>query len=231
MEELDPQGGNSTFDIGVPMLPTKQPIPRSRVPKQNGTAEQSMRSAEVSYKRARKSMNWPLFWARVRLWAWWLITKVALAIIYVSMIRDALATLIPALAQKISRAVPGMSFLAHFEETRRLDLAFFMAIFLLLAVVCLWHKVLSLWLYGHREKERSASEYRKRRETLYAVLAIIIISVDSSLFYYSMIQSGWGEAEFSWSALLATVGYLVVLLFLTLVTIQLGESVRDAKTN
>ncbi len=188
----------------------------------------SVRKAEpyVTYK---KRMNWALFWAWNKFLGWLAITKIGLAVIYVSMIREALATLIPALAQKLSRAVPGLGFLANFDETRQLDLAFFMAIFLLLAVVCLWHKVLSMWLFGHRDKQESVTAYRRRREILYAVLAIVIITVDSSLFYYSMIQSGWGETAFSWSALLATIGYLVVLLFLTLATLQLGEGVREAK--
>ena len=196
----------------------------------NGRAsDQTPSSNYVTYQREKRPFSWPLFWARAKLWAWLLLTKTALAVIYVSMIREALATLIPALAQKLSRAVPGLAFLANYEETKRLALAFFMAVFLLLAVVCLWHRVLSLWLYGHREQQASATDYRKRREKLYATLAVLIIAVDASLFYFAMIQSGWGQAEFSWSAILATVGYLGVLLFLTLATIQLGEGVREAK--
>ena len=202
-------------------------VPRNGRPLVNTKA----RSASyVTYEgRRRRPVNWPLVRARIRLIAWWIVTKSALAVIYVSMIREALASLIPALSMKLSRAVPGLGFLASFEETRRLDLAFFMAIFMLLAVVCLWHKVLSLWLYGHREKESSASEYRRRRERIYAVLAIVIIVVDSVLFYRAMIHSGWGQSLFSATAMVATAGYLVVLLFLTLVTIQLGEAVREAK--
>lgn len=193
----------------------------------------SARNADsyVTFKKRRRPVNWPLFWAWVKLIAWLIVTKLALAVVYVSMIREALATLIPALAQKVSRAVPGLSFLADFEETRKIDLAFFMAIFLLLAVVVLWHWVLATYLYGHRKKQTSLPVYYRRRELVYVGLAGVIITVDSLLFYYSMIQSGWGETSFSWSALLATVGYLVVLLFLTLATIQIGEGVREAKLN
>ena len=104
---------------------------KDRVRSGSNGAAGSVRKAEpyVTYK---KRMNWALFWAWNKLLGWLVITKIGLAVIYVSMIREALATLIPALAQKLSRAVPGLGFLANFDETRQLDLAFFMAIF------CFW---------------------------------------------------------------------------------------------
>ena len=84
---------------------------------------------------------------RWKAWLWKLITIVVLAPIYCSVIAEGLRMLVPALGQKLHKLpIPGFSGFGQYKETHRLDLAIFMAVFLLLAVWWLWEQLLKVFL-------------------------------------------------------------------------------------
>lgn len=92
-------------------------------------------------RRQTKPINWDRFFATMKYWIVSLVTKVGLGIIYMSVIREGLAYMVPFLGQRLSK-LPGLTFLADFEATYRLDLAIVFSLFLLCFVWWLWSKLL-----------------------------------------------------------------------------------------
>jgi hypothetical protein len=60
-------------------------------------------------------------------------------------------------------------------------------------------------------------------------LGFVILGADILLFYVAMTYSGWGESEFSFSAFLATIAYVGVLIFVSYVSIRLGRDISILK--
>lgn len=131
--------------------------------------------------------------------------------------------LVPALGQKLHKlAIPGFSMFGQYQETRRLDLAMFMALFLLVAVWWLWEQVLKVFLSSEETFDKSgwnADAYKR----VVLILGIIILGADACLFYASMVQIGWGGTRLSVPALLATAAYLAVIVFVSLVSLNLRK--------
>jgi hypothetical protein len=162
--------------------------------------------------------------ARLKYWAWEILTKGILGVIYISVIAEGLRRLVPALGQRLYR-LPGLGALREYEATYRLDLAPFLAVFILIAVWYLWDEILQLWL--RRECDDDESPWNRANHGLLIVsLGIVILGSDAVLFYIAMTQIGWQGAGFSFPALLATVAYLAVLIFVSFVSINLREAVN-----
>ncbi len=146
---------------------------------------------------------------------WMIFTKVGLGTIYIAVISEGLRYMVPALGQRLYK-IPGLGFLEDFEETHGLDLAPFMAIFLLIAVFWLWERILHIWLASDEEGIDWLNETK-----LLMVLGTSILGADAILFYIAMTQVGWGGTVISISALLATVAYVAILVFVSYVTVTL----------
>lgn len=161
--------------------------------------------------------------AHAKYWLWKLFTIVILAPIYCSVIAEGLRMLVPAMGQKLYKlAIPGFSMFGQYQETRRLDLAIFMAIFLLLAVWWLWEQVLKVFLSTDAVFEGSgwnAANYTR----VVLILGVIILGADACLFYVSMVQMGWGATRLSIPSLLATAAYIAVIVFVSLVSLNLRK--------
>lgn len=72
---------------------------------------------------------------------------VVLGITYWTVISEGLRFLIPVLGQRLSKLpIPGLSFLARYQATYRLDLANTMSVFLFLAMWSLWGMILKTYL-------------------------------------------------------------------------------------
>jgi len=161
--------------------------------------------------------------AHAKYWLWKLFTIVILAPIYCSVIAEGLRMLVPALGQKLYKlAIPGFTMFGQYQETRRLDLAIFMAIFLLLAVWWLWEQVLLVFLSTDALFEGSgwnAANYTR----VILILGVVILGADACLFYVSLVQMGWGATRLSVPALLTTAAYLAVIIFVSLVSLNLRK--------
>lgn len=161
--------------------------------------------------------------AHAKYWLWKLVTIVILAPIYCSVIAEGLRVLVPPLGQKLHRlAIPGFAMFGQYQETRRLDLAIFLAMFLLIAVWWLWEQVLKVFLSTDAAFEGSgwnAEAYAR----VVLILGVVILGADACLFYVSMVQMGWGSTRLSVPALLATAAYIAVIIFVSLVSLNLRK--------
>jgi hypothetical protein len=163
-----------------------------------------------------------LYWLLLKYWLWLFATKLVLGVIYLSVIAEGLRYLVPALGQRLHK-LPLLSSLQDYEETHRLDLAPFFALFLLIAVWYLWERVLHVWLASNGDIEW------KPEELLIFTLGTVILGSDGLLFYISMTTMGWGGSIISISAFLASLAYIAVLIFVSYVTINLRDTISLVK--
>ncbi len=164
--------------------------------------------------------------AYLKYYAWTVVTKIVLGIVYISIIREGLVSLIPALGQRVSK-IPMLSFFDQYDNLFRLDLGFFFAIFLMIAVFYLWAKIIYSTFYENlRTRPLDMKSLEDRRETLVRGLAAMILIADGCLFYFAMTQSTWGGSNFSFAALIATFAYLGVLIFVCLLSAELHHKIE-----
>ena len=220
--------GQDARQVSRPFL-FRAPLSRkvSAVPILNGgakpVAREQVRYGSNSPPFKMPDVDWKLLLARFKFYGWFLITKLALGIVYLSLVREGFRFVIPMLAMKMSK-VPGFAFLDDYQMTYRLDLASPMALFVLLAVFWLWDRALGLWLIGQDTNyETDDPQFRARRELLIYSMATVMLLMDAILFYIALVQSNWGGSMFSLTALIATILYSSVLVFATLVTIDLRQ--------
>lgn len=167
--------------------------------------------------------------AYLKYWCWWLLTKGGLGFIYIGVLAEGLRFLLPVFGQKLHR-LPGLGFLRNFVETATLDLAPFMAGFIWIAVMFLWATILQMWLFPNsRIKEQVDAQGESNRRILVYFLGVTILFADAILFYISMTQLEWGGTGFSFSALISTVAYTAVVVFISYVAVELKEELRKAK--
>ena len=152
--------------------------------------------------------------------AWWVLTKVLLGFISVSLIADGLRFLVPALGTKLHQ-LPFLLYLKRYELLYRLDLAPCLALFMAIAVWLLWDQILSLYLFESAEGSRAKAENHAR---LIRILGTTILTADALLFYLAVTRAGWNRTSFSISALAATLGYMAVLVFVSYVSVTLRHS-------
>src|ERR1051326_126135 len=165
-----------------------------------------------------------IVFAHAKYWLWKAITIAVLGPIYCLVIAEGLRMLVPALGQKLHKLpLPGCSIFAQYQETRRLDLALFLSIFLLVAVWWLWEQVLKVFLSTETAILTSGwnpDAYKR----LVMILGAVVLVADAALFYIAMVQMGWGTTRFSLAALLATAAYVAVIVFVSLVSLNLRKS-------
>lgn len=165
-----------------------------------------------------------MFYMPWKVWAWKVFTLPPMGVIYVAVISEGLRFLVPALGQKLWKLpIPGFSLLRDYEWSHRLDLAYFLALFLLVAVCVLWELALALYLGFELPFERAVAKPDNYRR-LVVILAVAVLGGDACLFYCAMTQLAWSGNSFSIPALLATVCYLAVIVFVSFLTVRLKYS-------
>jgi hypothetical protein len=163
-------------------------------------------------------------WALVKYVTWKAITFLGFGPIYVIVIAEGFRLLVPALGQKLHKLpIPGLAGLAQYQESRRLDLALFLAIFLLVAVWWLWEQVLKIILTT-KPLYQDCGWHVDLYKRLILILGVIVLGADAALFYSAMVQIGWGGTRISIPALLATAAYLAIIVFVSLVSINLRKN-------
>lgn len=161
--------------------------------------------------------------AKLKSLAWNVLTLFSLGIIYWTIISEGLRLLMPVLGQKLHKAsLPGFSYLDRFEATYRLDLAHGLAVFLFIATWNLWGMVLKSML-GSDEHFRRYGWNPQAFKRVVMVLGKVILCADAILFYIAMTQMGWSGTVFSIPALIATAGYVAILVFVKLVSVNLEK--------
>ncbi len=175
-----------------------------------------------------QSLNWRLFWARVKYWTWSVITKSLLTIVYFAVISQGLRYMLPDLGMKLSK-LPGFAFLANFRATYRLDLANLLTVIPLIAVWILWHLILEMFLAPECFEQRFSRWDIDRCKSLIIPMAVTVIVADTCLFFSAFSFASWGGSQFSVAALLASATYVVLLVFVTFVSLYLSQNISELK--
>jgi len=174
-----------------------------------------------------QNVRWKRVIARLKFVLWEIGTKLILGIIYFSIISEEFRILVPVLAERIHQ-LPGLSGMADYDATYRLDLAHFMSIFMLIAVWYLWDRILQLWLNAEIGFD-DLSWNQDNDISFILLLGAIILGADICLFYLAISNVSWGAATFSFTAVIATAAYLSVLLFATYISIRLRKDLRNLR--
>jgi len=164
--------------------------------------------------------RWRTAFAYLRYWLWQVGSKGVLGFIYLAVISEGLRMLVPALGQKIYK-LPMLGSLRDYEETYRLDLAPFFAVFLLVGVFVLWPRIIAVWMRDGSLRDWSAEQ------RLVVVLGSGILLADAVLFYYAMTQMTWGQGAFSFAGFIATLAYVGVLVFVSWMSVRLNPSRKE----
>lgn len=166
--------------------------------------------------------------AKLKSWAWDIVSGIILGIIYWTVISEGLRLLLPVLGQRIHKVpIPGFSYFDRFEATHRLDLAHGLSIFLFIAMWKLWALILEDRLGSDQHFRDSGWEDTDAYKSLVLLLGRVILGADAVLFYIAMTQMGWSGSAFSIPAIIASISYVAVLVFVKLVSINLAKKVKD----
>lgn len=156
-------------------------------------------------------------------WLWTVFTLLSIGIVYVTVVSEGLRQVVPTLGTKLHKLpLPLAHRLAGYSGWHQLDIAYFMAMILLIAVSWLWKAALRTYLGKDDHmvpRGWDADKYRK----IVLILAVLLLGADACLFYYGVSQSGWGR-KFSFALLLATAAYIGVLIFVSFVAICIEQS-------
>ena len=155
-----------------------------------------------------------------------LATLPVIGIVYVALVSEGLRSLIPTFGQRLYRQ-PGLSFLRDYEGWHKFDLAHVMACILLVAVFSSWCINLRLWFAPHEFVARTGWRLEAYR-LVATVLSWAVLICDACLFYAAMSQgeSIWDAAKtISWSAILATLLYCAIIVFLSFSYVTLEKKV------
>jgi hypothetical protein len=184
--------------------------------------------AAVSERVYRLLPGWPIMWARFRYWAFQAITKPFFAVVYFAVISEGLRVIAASTASKLYKLpIPYFAMLADSEEGARLDVAHLMALALLLAVWYFGEKAIQLWLRpGETPEEGYDYDNYRRLVTTFAAMAI---GGDAVCFYVAITEMGWGGSSLSFTGAVATMTYVSVLLFVSLVCVNLKKKIEDIK--
>ena len=86
----------------------------------------------------------------------------------------------------------------------------------------LWEQVLKVLLttdIAFHDSGWNPDAYKR----LVLILGVVVLVADAALFYISMVQLGWGGARFSLPSLLASAAYCAVIVFVSLVSLNLRK--------
>ena len=151
---------------------------------------------------------------RMKYVAWRIVTLVAFATLYAFLVSEGYRIIFPTLARKLY-TLPFLAFFRNYEDTHRIDLAVVMAIVLMFSVVFLWERLLELFIIeAPRRQYLSPDEFAKQspENLFFVVVGTVILACDGILFYLAVCSLSWGGVGFSFTALLATVAWIGIIL-------------------
>lgn len=207
-------------------MPTPQITPCADCPAQRPFRGQSLLSPPPSNldSQVRGTTNRrAILWAYFLYLLWQVATKLILGVIYFAIISEGLRMLLPTLGTKIHK-LPGLSTLYEYELTHRLDLAHPLSILVLTFVWMQWSSILRMWLGEDGSFDHLGWQPQRHTQLIVGLGAVLLIS-DAALFYVALAELSWNGSWFSATALLATAAYLAVLIFVTLVSINLHRKI------
>lgn len=165
----------------------------------------------------------------LKLLAWKGITMPIMGVIYCMVISEGMRLLVPALGQPLHKLpIPGLSQLRGFRGVNRLDLAHLMAIMLLFAVWHLWCVILRISLGANDVLARSGWDPVAYGRFVMG-LGIVVLGADMILFYIALAYMEWGRPAFSFPAIIGTIAYVGVIIFVSFMTVNLHRPIMEGK--
>lgn len=166
---------------------------------------------------------------RLKYWGWWLLSKCVLGIVCIGVIAEGIRLLVPALGMKLHR-IPGFAFAKHFDETHSMDIAPFLAFFFMILTWHMIEKALRIWLLDEPLSTDGGRWNTQREELLLKSLAAVLLFVDCILFYSASAAMQWGGSLISIAPLIATAGYLAVVVGTSYISAKLSVAVDATKS-
>ena len=163
-------------------------------------------------------------------WSWYWVWRVAvtllMGVLITAMVAEAGRQMSPTLAQKLSKQ-PALAWMANYQETRRLDLAYVFAIAVFtIASVC-WEWILMILL--STDDSHIASGWKVDNYKRFVLIAgTVFICGDCVFFYRSLVQMEWGAAKFSFAALVMTATYVLILAVVSLINVKLRKAAKES---
>lgn len=180
----------------------------------------------------KRPINWELLEARSKQWAWTLVTKIPLMLVYFVFISQGIRYLAPESANKLyTLPMPFVAYLEDFESTYQLEVSHAAAELLLVFSFASWSFLLR-WVLADDFKQQFRT-WKWNSEWVQRILltcAILIIVGDAGLFYESFTYSAFGRSAFSPKAFIAMLVYAVILVMVNFVSLYLSQRVRALKT-
>ena len=167
--------------------------------------------------------------ARLKYWGWWLLSKCVLGIVCIGVIAEGIRLLVPALGMKLHR-IPGFAFAKHYDETHSMDIAPFLAFFFMILTWHMIEKAVRIWLLDEPLSTDGGRWNTQREESLLKILAAVLLFVDCILFYSASAAMQWGGNLVAIAPLIATAGYLAVVVGASYISAKLSVAVDAIKS-
>ena len=181
--------------------------------------------------RRLKPFDWDLLEARAKKWAWIVVTKIPLMLVYFVFISQGIRYLAPETANKLyTLPMPFVAYLEDFESTYQLEVSHVAAELLLVFSFASWNFLLR-WVMtdDFKEQFRIWKWNAQWVERILLTCAVLIIVGDAGLFYESFTYSAFGRSAFSAKAFIAMLVYAVLLVMVNFVSLYLSQRVRALK--
>lgn len=214
------------MSTATPVERYEAPPAPARVRRDNAHDERPKENSPSLYKaRVRKPINWPLFWAKMKYWAFTIAAKTGGAVLYLGLISMGLRLSYTELGVKLSKVLP---WLDNYELTYSWDRAHMAAIGILFFSWTFCHFMLRFLVSeeftGTLRSIGWVNDWPKR---LTFTIGVIIMTVDSCVFYRAFNAVVWGQSTFSPSAILTTLGYVTLLVATTFYSLYLSQMLKQ----
>lgn len=159
--------------------------------------------------------------AKLQYGAWLVAVGFVLVSLCLPLTAEAIRSVVPTFATKLSKT-PLLGMLFSGPSMAKLDGAYVAACAIYFVVLYLWRELLALWLDPEASTEFEEGPYR----LLISVSGVAMLVVDGVLMYLGIASSNWGQASFSFVALLFTITYVIALVFASLVSMRLHKKIQ-----
>jgi hypothetical protein len=186
-------------------------------------------STQIVLEYPDEKINWELYWRWSLLVLWCLFIKLPIAGVYVIIVSDGFRSLVQASAIRFSKTPIIGPFFGTYKVLEKIDGAYVLAIALMLAVFYFWDRLLNYWLDG---EDFLAAQAWKNKEWYVKFITVgggTVLGGDACLFLRAVTNIGWKGTKFTFSALVAVIVYIAVIVFVTFVSVELKKRISVLK--
>lgn len=153
------------------------------------------------------------------LWMWRVFAVGILLVLYANVMSRGITYALPDFGTKLGKT-PLLSFLSRYEETRNLQLAHPFAVLFLVVVFVSWEVLLRMLCGDDSAFQRFIKPEAAKK--IMVCIGAAVLATDCWFYYSGITNQGWQGAKLSFSALLATVGFIAVNVAVTMFSVFLS---------